>query len=124
MARTVADAAILLGVLEGADARSERSGDERLHASAEARLHAVPRRDGLKGARIGIPRAFYYDPATTPGERAPRGGLNEAQKRVMAEPIAVLTAQGATSSIPRTFRAIVTTDPAQNLLQWGAVQRT
>ena len=27
-----------------------------------ARLHGVPEADALKGARIGIPRAFYYDP--------------------------------------------------------------
>ena len=29
------------------------------------------RADGLKGARIGIPRANYYDPITLPGIRPP-----------------------------------------------------
>ncbi len=42
MAKFVADAALLLGVLESAFARSERRGDEPLHAAAESRLHAAP----------------------------------------------------------------------------------
>jgi len=57
MARTVTDAAIMLGVLEGA------SPDP--HDAATSRCEAPPNRDytphlkvdGLKGARIGIPRA-------------------------------------------------------------------
>ncbi len=51
--------------------------------------------DGLKGARIGIPRANYYDPITLPGSDRPRGGLNPDQKKVMDEAIAALKAQGA-----------------------------
>ena len=46
--------------------------------------------DALAGARIGIPRANYYDPVTLPGEKEPRGGLNAAQKAAMDEAIAVL----------------------------------
>ena len=61
MARTVMDAAILLGVLEGA------SPDP--HDRATARCSRPPARDythalnadALEGARIGIPRAFFYD---------------------------------------------------------------
>ena len=49
-----------------------------------ARARAPPNRDyrphlkadALKGARIGIPRAFFYDRITVPGEKEPRGGLN------------------------------------------------
>ena len=44
MARTVTDAAILLGAMEGVGARSERRRDEGLHAAAGPRLHGVPRR--------------------------------------------------------------------------------
>ena len=54
------------------------------------------RRDGLKGARIGIPRANYYDRITPPGEKEPRGGLNEAQAKSMADAIEVLKKEGAT----------------------------
>jgi hypothetical protein len=40
--------------------------------------------DGLKGARIGIPRAFYYDKFTPPGATEARGGLNAEQTKVMS----------------------------------------
>ena len=62
------DAAILLGVLERRGARSERSGDD---ARARRRPAATTRgscsADGAEGARIGIPRAFFYDRLTPPG---------------------------------------------------------
>ena len=44
---------------------------------------------------IGIPRAFYYDKVTPPGEKEPRGGLEGAEAKVMAEAIAILKQQGA-----------------------------
>ena len=56
------DAAILLGALEGAAPDPNDRGHEALHAAARPRLHAVPATPtALKGARIGIPRAFFYD---------------------------------------------------------------
>ena len=41
MAKSVTDAAIMLGALEGAIARPERSGHAHVHAAATERLHAV-----------------------------------------------------------------------------------
>src|SRR4030095_10063975 len=73
---------------------------------------------GLKGARIGIPRAFYYNSAATPGERGSQGGLTEVQKRVMEEAIAAMRAQGATIVDPADVPSIVTTDAAKSLLKW------
>ena len=71
MARTVADAAILLGALEGAAPDPQRSGDRACHAAAQQRLHARScGATALKGARIGIPRAFFYDAAADAGRRA------------------------------------------------------
>ena len=70
MAKTMTDAAILFGALESAVARPERPGDQGLPAAAQSRLPALPKREGLKGARIGIPRANYYDRITPPGERS------------------------------------------------------
>ena len=81
------------------------------------------RREGLKGARLGIPRAFYYDAAVTPGERGSNGGLNDAQKRVMTDAIAAMRAQGATVIDPADIPSIVTTDPGEELAR-GRVQRT
>ena len=72
--------------------------------SAATRLHQVPASEGLKGARLGIPRGFYYDAAATPGERGSTGDLNEAQKRVMEEAIAAMKSQGATIVDPPTSR--------------------
>ena len=68
----------MLGALEGRGARSERSGDEHLPAAAGSRLHAFPAgADGLKGARIGIPRAFFYD--STPSRL--NGAARRTQRR-------------------------------------------
>ena len=95
MTKTVADAAIMLGAMEGA---SPDAND-----AATRTCTPPPNRDytkflnaaGLKGARIGVPRAFYIDRVTLPGETTPRGGINAEQARVMAEAIAVLKQQGA-----------------------------
>jgi amidase len=57
MTRTVTDAAVMLGVIAGSDER------DAMTASADVRKHAdytvFLRRDGLRGARIGIPRYYY-----------------------------------------------------------------
>ena len=95
MTKTVADAAIMLGAMEGV---SPDAND-----AATRTCTPPPNRDytkflnaaGLKGARIGVPRAFYIDRVTLPGETMPRGGINADQARVMAEAIAVLKQQGA-----------------------------
>jgi amidase len=118
MTRTVADAAVLLGVLESA------SPDP--HDPATKTCTPPPGRDytkflkagALKGARIGIPRAFYYDPVTLPGEDRARRGLNPAQAKVMAEAIAVLKAQGAEVVDPAEIPSFIDEDPKQNFLLW------
>ena len=61
--------------------------------------------DALRGARIGIPRAFYYDRITPPGGKEPRGGLNEAQAKAMQEAIGILKQLGAEIIDRPTFRA-------------------
>lgn len=117
MARTVADSAIMLGVLEGtADANDIQTG--RCTAPANHDYRPFLNRDGLKGARVGIPRAFYYNPTSTPDGRSLTGGISEAQKKVMADAIAVLTAQGATIVDPADIPSIITTDAARSLLTW------
>ena len=92
MARTVSDAAALLTALAGSDAGDPATKGAEQHATDYTKALDP---NGLKGARIGIPRAFFYDRVTPPGETAPRGGLTPEQARVMAEAIEVLAVEAA-----------------------------
>jgi amidase len=119
MAKTVADAAIMLGALEGAAADP--------NDSATSKCSRVPGGDytrflnaaGLRGARIGIPRAFFYEKITPPGAKEPRGGLDAAQTKVMEEAIAILKQQGAIIVDPVEIPSIASTDPQENFLLWN-----
>jgi amidase len=64
MTRTVADAAVLLGVLAGVDPSDAVTATSQGHAQADYTRFLDP--NGLKGARIGVPRERYfgYHPAT------------------------------------------------------------
>jgi amidase len=127
MARTVADAAIMLGALEGRASDPRDPATSRCTPAPGAEPSSVSRgdytralrADSLRGARIGIPRAFFYDRVTPPGEREPRGGLSVAQMALMAEAIAVLKQQGATVIDPANIPSIVDSDASSNFLQWG-----
>jgi amidase len=74
---------------------------------------------GLKGARIGIPRASFYDPAPVPGAESPRGGLNPDQAKVMAEAIEILKQQGAVIVDPADFPSVISKDAANSFLTFG-----
>src|SRR5262249_11250435 len=88
--------------------------------------------------RIGIPRAFYYDPIELPsrnpsaasagGGRGGRGGgggrggfgpgrgLSPDQHKIMDEAIAILKAQGAVIVDPVEIPSIMTKDPDKNFV--------
>jgi amidase len=118
MARTVTDAAILMGVLEGPDPNDPiTAGTCAPPANNDYTPHL--KRGALKGARIGIPRAFYYDRVTPPGATAPQGGLNPEQAKVMAEAIEALKREGAEIVDPADLPSVLETDPAKNLVAWG-----
>src|SRR5688572_14267258 len=119
MARTVADAAIMLGALEGAKPDANDPATSTCTPPPQRDYTRFLKREGLKGARLGIPRAFYYNGAVTPGERGSTGGLNDAQKRVMEDAITAMRAQGATIVDPADIPSIVTTDASKSLLRWG-----
>jgi len=116
MARTVTDAAILLGVLEGKPDPADPA-TTRCKSTRDYTPYLV--KDGLKGARIGIPRANYYDKITPPGRERPSGGLNDGQAKVMAEAIEILKAQGAVIIDPADIPSVIDTDPTRNLLVFG-----
>ena len=119
MTRTVADAAIMLGVLEGAAADSNDPATSKCSRVPGGDYTRYLNREGLKGARIGIPRAFFYDKLTPPGAKEPRGGLDAAQAKFMDEAIAILKKQGAVIVDPVEIPSIVSTDPKENFLLWN-----
>jgi amidase len=127
MAKTVTDAAIMLGALESA---APDPNDP-----ATSKCMPPPGRDymrflnvnGLKGARIGIPRAFFYErvpplrrtDAANGGGGAGAGGLNPEQARVMTEAIAILKQQGAIIVDPADIPSVMTKDPDKSFIAWS-----
>jgi amidase len=114
----VMDVAIMFGALESAAPDPNDPATKACTPPPGRDYTKLLRADGLKGARIGIPRANFYDPITLPGSDRPRGGLNPEQKRVMEEAIAVLKAQGATV-IDVDIPSIVSIEAKDNLLLSG-----
>jgi len=115
LARTVTDAAILLGVLESATPDPADPATKTCTPPPGRDYTRFLKVGGLKGARIGIPRAFYYEalPKTDGKERRPP--LNADQKKVMAEAIAILQQQGAVIVDPADIPSVVSGE----LQQWN-----
>ncbi|HVT40430.1 MAG TPA: amidase family protein [Gemmatimonadaceae bacterium] len=118
MARSVSDAAIMLGAMEGAQPDPNDSATKRCAPPPGRDYTKFLNARGLQGTRIGIPRAFFYD-RTTAGSATPRGGLNDAQRKVMDEVIAVLKQQGAVIVDPADIPSVVDTIAANNFLNWN-----
>ena len=118
MAKHVMDIAIMFGALQSASPDPNDPATSKCTPPAGRDYTKGLSVDGLKGARIGIPRANYYDPIALPGSERPRGGLNDAQRKVMDDAIAVLKAQGATV-IDVEIPSIVAKDANDNLLLSG-----
>jgi amidase len=118
MTRTVADAAIMLGAMEGAAPDPNDAATTKCPPPAGRDYTKFLNAKGLAGARIGIPRAFFYD-RTSAGGTQPRGGLNDAQRKAMDDAIAVLKAQGATIVDPADIPSVIDTVAAENFLNWN-----
>jgi amidase len=80
MCRTVTDAAILLGVMAGADPADPATRDAGTHAAADYARFLDP--SGLKGARIGVARAGFF-------------GYSGAVDKLAEDAIALLKSAGA-----------------------------
>jgi amidase len=119
MTRTVADAAILMGALESASPDPNDAATKTCTPPPGHDYTKFLKADALKGARIGIPRAFYFDRYTPPGETRPRGGLNPDQAKVMADAIAVLKQHGAIIVDPADIPSVVDKDPNRNFTLWS-----
>jgi len=79
------------------------------------------KRDGLRGARIGIPRAYFYDETKVAGARAAVGRLNKEQAALMDEAIAVLKAEGAVIVDPADIPSILEAEASKNFLAGAPV---
>ena len=119
MAKSVADTAILLGVLENVKPDPNDPATNRCTPPPGRDYTKFLKKDALKGARIGIPRAFYYDKVTPPGGKEPRGGLEDDEAKLMAEAIAVLKQQGAVIVDPADIPSVIDPDAGNNLLLWN-----
>jgi amidase len=108
MARSVTDAAIMLGALESAAPDPNDPATRACAVPPNRDYTAFLRADALKGARIGVPRN-----ATPPGG-TPGGGGNSGQAKLMAEAIAILRALGAVVVEPADIPSFVAPDRANN----------
>jgi len=119
MARTVTDAAIMLGALEGSGTDPHDPAMAACEPPAGGDYTASLNPDGLQGARIGIPRAMYYDSVQVPGSDRWRGGMSDARRAMMDTVVTILEAQGAIIVDPADIPSIVDPDPDQNLMLNG-----
>lgn len=119
LAKSVTDAAILLGAMEGSGPDPNDPATNKCKSPGQRDYTRFLNPNGLKGARIGIPRAFYYDAVIPPGAALATTGLNPNQAAVMAEAIKILKKLGANLVDPADIPSIVSTDPETNLLSWN-----
>jgi amidase len=127
MAKSVTDVAIMFGALESAAPDPNDAATKTCTPPPGRDYTRFLKADGLKGARIGIPRAFFYDKFTPPGGTGGRGGrnggggggLNPEQARVMTEAIDVLKQQGAIIVDPADIPSVISKDADKSFLSWS-----
>lgn len=95
LARSVRDAALLLGVLAGPDPRDSATADAARHASAD--YTAFLDADGLRGARIGVARQGFF-------------GHHPGADRLVEAAVATMRAAGAIIVDPADVPTIETID--------------
>src|SRR2546428_3274674 len=107
MAKNLTDAAIMLGVLESKSPDSNDAATSKCTPPPNRDYTRFLKRDGLKGARIGIPRVSFYD------------RLTSDQSKVMIDAIEVLVKQGATIVDPADIPSVLEPEPEKNINQWN-----
>ena len=117
MARTVTDAAIVLGAVVGPDANDPATTTCTPPPGKD--YTRFLRRAGLRGARIGVPRANFYRTATRPDTGAAVGGLGAPQLALMEDAINILRNEGATVIDPAEIPSVVDGTPANSYLTFG-----
>jgi len=118
MARTVTDAAIVLGAIVGPDPHD--AATNRCTPPVGNDYTRTLRVGALRGARIGIPRANYYRPTTRPDTGATVGGITDQQLAVIESAIQILRNEGATIVDPADIPSVIDPTPANNALVFSA----
>ena len=114
MAKSVSDVAIMLGALESAAPDPNDPATRACTPPPQRDYTKFLNRDGLKGARIGMPRAFYYDRATPPGQtKEPRRPERRSKAKRWTRRLRSLRSRAPSSSIRPTSRA-----------SWTRIRRT
>lgn len=116
MTRTVTDAAILLGVLEGDAPDPNDPATQTCERPSGGDYTQFLDAGALEGARIGIPRSLYFDSVQVPGSDAWRGGLTGEARDAMQEAIEILRERGAIIVDPADIPSVVAEDSDDNLL--------
>jgi len=145
MAKTVTDVAIMFGAMESPSPDPDDPATTKCSPAPGRDYTKFLNRNGLKGARIGIPRAFFYDrlpgvddeggrgerggaatvgttaapPAGGRGGRGNAGGLNDSPKKAMDDAIAVLKREGAVVVDPADIPSVIDKDASNNFTKWG-----
>jgi amidase len=119
MARTVTDAAIMLGALEGSAPDPNDPATSTCERPPEGDYTRFLNPAGLQGARIGIPRAMYYDSIPVPGSDRWRGGMSDEARAMMDTVVTILQGQGAVIVDPADIPSLLDPDSANNLMLNG-----
>ena len=117
LAKSVADAAALLAAMEGKDENDSATGV--CPPLSDSNYQNKLNRHALHGARIGVPRAYFYQPLLSPFSQTPIGGLDDNRAKAMESAIAMLRAEGAIIVDPVDIPSIVATDSDNSALQFG-----
>lgn len=114
MAKSVTDAAIVLGVMEGVPDEHDARTSE---CTAPPNHDYTPflKADALAGVRIGVPRAGIYDAREFPGRARPFAGLKPDERASMEAAIAALKQAGAEVVDPADLPSMTSAEPANNL---------
>src|SRR3954467_2291574 len=115
MAKSVGDVAIMFRVLESAAPDPNDPATRTCTPPGNRDYTVFLKRDGLKGARIGIPRAFYYDELPAGAGGSNRGGIAADQKKAMDDAIAILKREGAIVVDPANIPSVVDPDARNNI---------
>lgn len=123
MGKSVTDVAIMLGAAEGRQPDPNDPSPSRCTPLANNDYTPHLKADALKGARIGIPRIGYGVETLPPGEKKPRGGMPDDQRKAYDDAIAVLKQAGAEIVDPADFPSAITKEPMRNVLSAGECDR-